>query len=531
MESAPLPLPDGFFPVESPKALLLARKDKIHRIEEQVGTTPLHFKTFFMAALLRLAAYVQKLPASFSHHHACPGGLLDHTLEVIEAALRLRLSVLWTGKPIEAQVKVRDLWVYALFSACLLHDVGKPAASLEVTVFTCDGKELPFDPFGPFLGEDPKIAGYRFGPRLGGYSLHARIAPLLAGRILGDLALSWLALEPAVFEPWLLAVSGDLSGAGILGELVSQADRCSVSNNLGATFTAQPGGKTKTVSLPEKLAAALRHLIEIRQLPLNGNGAAGWKVGESLWMVAKRTLDALRAHLLKEGHSGVPSGNERLMDVLQEHGLLLPNPAGRAVWRVTVEGQSFAHELTVLCFPVPKLWPQGGHPEDFAGRVSAPRPPPAQTSAEKPTPLVGGKVNFPPPSQEKASLDSALGEEPKDLGRSFLSWLKEGLSCGRIPYNDLGAPVQVAEGGVLLASPLVFKAYGEACGEDWRKVQRRFLKLDLHARTRDGANVHVFDVRGKHRTSRLSGILLPDPSLLFGEKMPRPNPHIQRFPS
>jgi hypothetical protein len=39
---------------------------------------------------------------------------------------------------------------------------------------------------------------------------------------------------------------------------------------------------------------------------------------DTLWLVVKTALDALRAHLLQEGQSGIPSDNRRLMDELQQ---------------------------------------------------------------------------------------------------------------------------------------------------------------------------------------------------------------------
>lgn len=70
-----------------------------------------------------------------------------------------------------------------------------------------------------------------------------------------------------------------------------------MARNLGA----EPGQRaafSAVVPLHEKLIAALRFLIDEKELPLNRNGAAGWRVGDGLWMVSKRTVDAIRLHLV-----------------------------------------------------------------------------------------------------------------------------------------------------------------------------------------------------------------------------------------
>lgn len=42
--------------------------------------------------LERYAELVQHFPASESYHHAYPGGMLDHGLEIVAYALKLRQS-------------------------------------------------------------------------------------------------------------------------------------------------------------------------------------------------------------------------------------------------------------------------------------------------------------------------------------------------------------------------------------------------------------------------------------------------------
>src|SRR3546814_2629606 len=50
------------------------------------------FATLYRTPLERYAELVQVFPASEAHHHAYPGGMLDHGLEIVAYSLKLRQS-------------------------------------------------------------------------------------------------------------------------------------------------------------------------------------------------------------------------------------------------------------------------------------------------------------------------------------------------------------------------------------------------------------------------------------------------------
>jgi integrating conjugative element relaxase (TIGR03760 family) len=557
------PSPEDALPVRSPKELLFARRDKLNQLEELAGTTPLHFERYYLAALHRFAAFVQECPASESHHHAHLGGLLDHALEVAVTALRFRQGYLLPpGVPPEQAVHVRDRWTYAVFAAALVHDAGKPAVDQIITVFGADSRTWRWNPWDLALPDDPNARWYQVAfLKNRRYRLHEQAAPLLAPRLLGADGLAWLAEEPEAFAQWLAAAQGDFVQAGVLGEILSKADGRSVAVNLGA----EPGPRAAAatvIPLHEKLITALRYLVEAGELPLNRNGAAGWRVDDVLWMVSKRTVDALRLHLTQTGHTGVPSHNDRLFDILQDHGFLLPSPSGRAVWRCEVRGETWAHELTLLKFPVARIWPDREGPAGFAGTVkpktlstpgveAEPREPPTAAqpyeepnlvdpidsilAARAPISTAAESLAGPEPAQEPAPSAHA----PADRGERFLAWVADGIAARRIDYNNPGARVHVVPEGVLLVSPGLFQdfvAHGNSAlsgGEvlSWEKVQKRFLKLGIHRRTPTGLNVHRYAVIGDNRQTVINGVLLGDLARVFGPAKPSPNPHLRRVPS
>ncbi len=132
--------------------------------------------------------------------------------------------------------------------------------------------------------------------------------------------MEWLSSHQTIFMQWLACVSGDNENALSIGEIVSLADSKSVASNLGADSSNATASISKAKPLYEKMLTALRVLLLEGDLPLNRNGAAGWIKDNSCWLVSKRTIDAIRDQLSTEGHTGLPSKNGRMYDILQEHG-------------------------------------------------------------------------------------------------------------------------------------------------------------------------------------------------------------------
>ena len=80
------------------------RQKLLEHIWQRTSLSRRQFATLYLAPLERYAELVQQFPASESHHHAYPGGMLDHGLEIVAYALKLRQSqLLPAGATPEAQ--------------------------------------------------------------------------------------------------------------------------------------------------------------------------------------------------------------------------------------------------------------------------------------------------------------------------------------------------------------------------------------------------------------------------------------------
>ena len=544
------------------------RQILLREIQGLVSIPVRHYEALFETAIRNYASFVQELPASEIHHHSAPGGMLDHGLEVTKGALAIRRGhMLPPGAEPEALAKQADRWTYAVFTGALLHDIGKPAVDQIIRTFAPSKK--PLGQWTPWNGPMAVNHYYHMDfvrPRR--YGLHPRVGGLLAHHIIPPIGLTWLTEDQELFESWLCLITGDMESAGVLGEIIHEADGRSVARNLGAGDAGQ-FPSARTTPLHKKLLTGLRYLITEGHLPLNRNGAAGWLDQDDLWLVSKRTVDALRDHLHQEGHTDIPSRNDRIFDVLQEHAILEPN-AEQAIWRAKVADGAgeWAHELTLLRIARNQIWPNlEAAPEPFSGTVKistggessqvtkeaeiikhcdapatiADLPSFAVTHSESTNEEMISTPSTPEGDNSQAQeIDAGIPfvpteqpdpkktfhREQKDAGEQFLNWLQTGLASGEIITNDVRARVHVVPEGVLIVSPAIFKDFAHHSDHDWNHIQKRFQKLGLHEKTPQGTNIHNYRTTGGRKSATINGLLIQDSTILFPDQLPPPNPHL-----
>ena len=97
----------------------------IQSIHEKLGFSDTAFQNDVLPVLEQFAFYIQQTPASEAHHHAHPGGLIDHCLEV--ASISLRLSSAMNLPP---NVATEDKKRLATSGDVVTHSRGARAAGL-----------------------------------------------------------------------------------------------------------------------------------------------------------------------------------------------------------------------------------------------------------------------------------------------------------------------------------------------------------------------------------------------------------------
>lgn len=150
-------------------------------------------------------------------------------------------------------------------------------------------------------------------------------------------------------------------------------------------------------TLQRQLLDGLRYLVK-NELKLNQPDASdGWITADAIWLVSKTVSDRLRAHLLSQGIEGVPDRNSTLFNVFQDNGLIVANPAGKAIWDAEILSPTgWKNAFTFLRVSPSLIWAAGeDRPEPFGGSVQVLNEEAAPAAAseaqeEKPSLTAGG---------------------------------------------------------------------------------------------------------------------------------------------
>lgn len=586
---APDPVAVGFLRPEAGATLLATprRQRLLAHIWQRTSLSRSQFATLYQTPIERYAELVQQFPASESHHHAYPGGMLDHGLEIVAYALKLRQSQLMPSDATpEEQAAQSEAWTAGVAYAALLHDGGKIAVDLHVELTSGEV-------WHPWHG--PLRQPYRFRYRKDRqYRLHSAAAGLVVDLVLDHGIFDWLSGYPDLWASLLYVLAGQYEHAGPLGELVVRADRASVAQALGGD-PAKALAAAPRDSLQRKLLEGLRYLLK-NKLKLNQPGPSdGWLTQDSLWLVSKIASDQLRAHLLSQGVDGIPSNNTALFNVLQEHGLARATLDGKAIWTATVASDAgWSHGFTFLRLAPALIWETGERPPAFAGTVEpqaemAPATPPSEGAGATPdgaeaassarpmdeavpnddsgavpdamgdlldllqpevAPSQAQEAEVParaPAAQDDGAAEFArsdavgvgqttIGDEGEFFGEHFVGWLRTSIEQRKLIINDVRALVHTVAETVYLVTPGLFTRYAQEHPQlralakrdgvpEWEWAQKRFQRLGLHRKQVNGLNIWTCEVNGPRKSRRLHGYLLQSPTLVFND-LPPNNPYL-----
>lgn len=361
----PIPVDTGWHIPKRASELLDTplRQQYLATIWQNVSMTPDMFQKLYREPIDKYAEMVQLLPASESHHHSHIGGMLDHGLEVIAIATRLRQSYILPQNAIpEEQAKQRDVWTAVVIYAALLHDIGKCAVDVEIVLK--DGNR-----WFPWQGMPNQPYNFRY-IKGRDYNLHPTLGGFFASLLIPKSAFDWIATFPKAFSDLMYFIAGHTDKVGILSDIIQKADQISVTMALGGDPNKL--SEKPQMSFARQLLMALRQVVERYKLNAQQGGCDGWLTDEGLWVMSKSTADNIRAILMKQGIA-VPSQNGKLFDELQTHKLIDITTESKAIWNCKVtsnEGWTHDKPFSLLRIPSQIIWENvDQRPTLFAGRV------------------------------------------------------------------------------------------------------------------------------------------------------------------
>lgn len=359
------PPPNGFLQPACGQTLLDTprRQKMLEHIWQRASLSRAQFERLYRHPIARYAELVQLLPASQNHHHANLGGMLDHGLEIVAYALKIRQTYLLPiGAPPESQSAQAEAWTAAAAYAALIHDLGKIIVDVHIELE--DGQI-----WHPWHG--PIKRAYRFRYVDGrNYQLHGAAAALIYTQVLTPDILDWLTGFSELWARLIFILAGHYEHAGILGEIVVKADQASVAQALG-------GNPLRALSAPKQslqrqLADGLRYLVrDTLRLNQADGPADGWLTHDALWLVSKPIADQLRAYLLTQGVEGIPSSNATFFNMLQDQGVIQTNAQDKAIWKATIDnGRGWRNTFTLLRLSPALIWSDANdRPDAYSGTI------------------------------------------------------------------------------------------------------------------------------------------------------------------
>ena len=265
-------------PIDSAQTLLgfTKRQEHLKKIKSMLHLPPKLYDSLYLHAIERFAEFVQNLPETLQGIFGHSGGFLDHGLERTVRSLELVLSRFFPeSKNFDDASSEQALWIYAVFTASLLLDLGKLAVKYQITLCEKDG--LTLKEWLPYSGSMVSQAKYfKFTYiKENRDNLRKLVNPLLARQLLteqddsstGDTTIggfNWIASNPVVLEAWLSLLQGDTRNMSTYLQVIPLAE-AQILDNARAAYISKnsifnsglfdPAGTEENITQPDLKAA------------------------------------------------------------------------------------------------------------------------------------------------------------------------------------------------------------------------------------------------------------------------------------
>ncbi|SNV30888.1 integrating conjugative element relaxase, PFGI-1 class [Actinobacillus suis] len=132
---------------------------------------------------------------------------------------------------------------------------------------------------------------------------------------------------------------------------------------------------------------------------------------------------------------------------------------------------------------------------------------------------------------QKCNHTTTAPIEDSHLGKQFVDWLKQGIAQNKFAISKNTAKLHIVDGALFIVSPTIFEQFLQEAGLPYDKdaitnLQYRFQDLGLHTPKNvmrkgkpDSINFWRCAVAGPRKTSYLTGYLIKDTRLFFGDKI------------
>lgn len=436
-------------PPATPSRLLQDHKPLMDQIYQSVRASNQDYKKYYLPMMENYAALVHLLPASETHHHCGPGGLLRHGLEVAYWALQQCENAIYGLEEYpEVRRETTLKWELAVFTGGLCHDIGKCFTDMVVTNRNGDQIWRPFRASLYDWLKTNKIDRYFVRWNAGRHGRHEKISAQILDRVLLEETREYMAgpgSAPGPLEGMIGALFGSLSGGeeNQVYTMINKADRASVDYDLKHNPRDSETVGNAGIAPAMTLIDAMRRLIKKGSWKVNCPGARLWFISSRLFLVWPQCATEITKLIESDGTPAIPKDPATMADTLFDRDYAVPYRKGeglqlRRYWQiepellkkegkqVTLMALEITNPTTLLELVPPTvegkiLDPDNEEPEDQQGdpAIDETSPMPVPIAEEYPIPAEEAPPvpQEPPPSQEDSQIqqthESARKNKPK----------------------------------------------------------------------------------------------------------------------
>ncbi|MFT0182885.1 MobH family relaxase [Pseudomonas benzopyrenica] len=368
------------WPARIPGAQLLKpHRATMQKLASGVRMPAGSFDRMLLPVFESFADFVHLLPASQSHHHRGPGGLLAHSLEVAMFAFNSCKCTAFDYSLFPAQRLVREnRWYVAAVIAALMHDLGKVLSDVVVADERGDRRWDPMGPHIPAWAQANGIDRYYLTWNPDRHAIHQDLSATLIARFLPQELLVWLRESgPDIYSEMVNAMSGR-DDSKRLATIVAGADSKSVELDMqkhGGDASRQFGMGTG-VPIPAFVLDTMIHFLGQKDWLVNEPGHRVWVLGGHVFVVWPQASTEIAEYLQTQGVKAIPRSADVLGGILLDHKVVEAAPDGSIYWPVKVDKINAGRDKPVVLKCIKLTNPEAlfrfdGIPASTAGTVGA----------------------------------------------------------------------------------------------------------------------------------------------------------------
>lgn len=316
MEGLPAVVPERVCSMQDELAVEITRLCDIEReAQGLVSRTLTHY-----------AAVVHLLPASETDHHAMAGGLYRHGLEVARHSLMVlnKYTPFARDEYAERRRLLEPRMRFAVLTAALCHDIGKPLTDVNVTN---DAGDKRWNPLAGSLHDWARSNGverYFLHWNQGRHKKHEPASVIMIERVAGGEGIAFVnEMGADLLTDIIETVSGEPGPLNIIGKVVKEADKTSTERD--KKRSGANGFSTGTgIPVDRYYLDTMRGFIRTKKWEANKPGDRVWVIDRQVYVLWPAGGNDIASALRGNGVRGIPLEPQSIAREMMDRNVIAP---------------------------------------------------------------------------------------------------------------------------------------------------------------------------------------------------------------